>query len=142
MKDKTKLLIVDDDADDRQLFIDAVKEFDEHIECVSAKDGKEALDLLNDLATSLPDYIFLDLRMPRFNGKKCLLEIKKSERLKEIPVIIYSTSRELEESKELKEMGAVHFISKPSNPEEVYYVVSFALEENWDTSSKNNKAKI
>lgn len=142
MKDKTKLLIVDDDADDRQLFIGAVKDFDEHIECVSAKDGKEALALLNDFATSLPDFIFLDLRMPRFNGKKCLIEIKKSERLKEIPVIIYSTSRELEESKELKEMGAVHFISKPSNPEEVYYVVSFALEENWNTSSNNNKAKI
>lgn len=141
MKDKTKLLIVDDDADDRQLFIDAVKDFDEHIECASAKDGKEALDLLNDLTTSLPDYIFLDLRMPRFNGKKCLMEIKKSERLKEIPVIIYSTSRELEESKELKEMGAVHFISKPANPEEVYYVVSFALEEHWNTSSNKTKQR-
>ena len=141
MKETTKLLIVDDDADDRQLFIDAVKDFDEQIECVSAKDGKEALDLLNDLATTLPDYIFLDLRMPRFNGKKCLIEIKKSERLKQIPVIIYTTSRELEESNELKEMGAVHFISKPANPEEVYYVVSCALEERWNTSN-NNKAKI
>jgi len=138
MKDKTKLLIVDDDADDRQLFIDAVKEFDKHIECVSAKDGKQALDLLNDLNLSLPDYIFLDLRMPRFNGRKCLLEIKKSERLRDIPVIIYTTSRELEESKELKQMGAVHFISKPSNPEEVYYVVSFALEEQWNTSANNS----
>lgn len=141
MKDKTKLLIVDDDADDRQLFIDAVKDFDEDIECASAKDGKEAMDVLNDPATSLPDYIFLDLRMPRFNGKKCLIEIKKSQRLKAIPVIIYSTSRELEESKELKEMGAVHFISKPNNPDEVYYVVSFALEERWNTSN-NNKARI
>jgi len=139
MKDKTKLLIVDDDADDRQLFIDAVKDFDEHIECVSAKDGKDALDLLYDPNTSLPDYIFLDLRMPRFNGKRCLIEIKKNERLKDIPVIIYTTSRELEDSKELKEMGAIHFISKPVNPEEVYFVVSFALEEQWNASSNQNK---
>ena len=140
MKNKTKLLIVDDDADDRQLFIDAVKDFDEQIVCVSAKDGKEALDLLNDLNTSLPDYIFLDLRMPRFNGKRCLMEIKKNERLKEIPVIIYTTSRELEDSKELKEMGALHFISKPANPEEVYFVVSFALEEQWNASSNQKKS--
>jgi DNA-binding response OmpR family regulator len=138
MKDKTKLLIVDDDADDTQLFIDAVKDFDEHIECVSAKDGKDALDLLNDLNTSLPDYIFLDLRMPRFNGKRCLMEIKKDERLKDIPVIIYTTSKELEDSKELKEMGAIHFISKPANPEEVYFVVSFALEEQWKAASNPN----
>lgn len=140
MKNKTKLLIVDDDADDRQLFIDAVKDFDEQIVCVSAKDGKEALDLLNDLNTSLPDYIFLDLRMPRFNGKRCLMEIKKNERLKEIPVIIYTTSRELEDSKELKEMGAIHFISKPANPEEVYFVVSFALEEQWNASPNQEKS--
>lgn len=140
MKNKTKLLIVDDDADDRQLFIDAVKDFDEDIVCVSAKDGKEALDLLNDLNTSLPDYIFLDLRMPRFNGKRCLMEIKKNERLKEIPVIIYTTSRELEDSKELKEMGAIHFISKPANPEEVYFVVSFALEEQWNASPNQEKS--
>lgn len=140
MKNKTKLLIVDDDADDRQLFIDAVKDFDEDIVCVSAKDGKEALDLLNDLNTSLPDYIFLDLRMPRFNGKRCLMEIKKNERLKEIPVIIYTTSRELEDSKELKEMGALHFISKPANPEEVYFVVSFALEEQWNASANQKKS--
>ena len=140
MKNKTKLLIVDDDADDRQLFIDAVKDFDEQIVCVSAKDGKEALDLLNDLNTSLPDYIFLDLRMPRFNGKRCLMEIKKNERLKEIPVIIYTTSRELEDSKELKEMGAIHFISKPANPEEVFFVVSFALEEQWNASSNQKKS--
>jgi CheY-like chemotaxis protein len=140
MKNKTKLLIVDDDADDRQLFIDAVKDFDEQIVCVSAKDGKEALDLLNDLNTSLPDYIFLDLRMPRFNGKRCLMEIKKNERLKEIPVIIYTTSRELEDSKELKEMGALHFISKPANPEEVYFVVSFALEEQWNASANQKKS--
>ena len=140
MKNKTKLLIVDDDADDRQLFIDAVKDFDEQIVCVSAKDGKDALDLLNDLNTSLPDYIFLDLRMPRFNGKRCLMEIKKNERLKEIPVIIYTTSRELEDSKELKEMGAIHFISKPANPEEVYFVVSFALEEQWNASANQKKS--
>lgn len=128
MKDKISLLIVDDDTDDQNLFIEAVKEVDEDINCITANDGQQALDLLKN-ALRLPDFIFLDLRMPRISGKKCLVEIKNDDRLKSIPVIIYTTSTELEESKDLKEMGAVHFISKPSNPEEIYYLVSFVLEE-------------
>lgn len=129
MKNRKCIMIVDDDADDRELFVKAVKEFDPYIECITARDGRYALDLLHDPVSELPNLIFLDLRMPRFNGKKCLYELKKDERLKHIPVIIYTTSKELDESKELKEMGAVHFMSKPNNPEEIYFMVSFALEE-------------
>ena len=128
MADRISVLIVDDDADDRKLFIEAVKEVNRHIECITAGDGQQALEALRT-SSKLPDFIFLDLRMPRYNGKRCLQEIKKDERLKHIPIIIYSTSREVEESQELKAMGAVYFISKPSNPEEIYYLVSFALEE-------------
>jgi DNA-binding NtrC family response regulator len=137
MKNNMSLMIVDDDPDDRTLFIEAVKEVDEHIECITATNGQEALDLLRNPAAVLPDLIFLDIRMPRFSGKKCLAEIKNDERLKDIPVIIYTTSREVEESKELKEMGAYHFISKPSNSDEIYYLVSFALEEHWNISHKH-----
>jgi DNA-binding NtrC family response regulator len=123
------ILIVDDDADDRKLFMDAIKEVDGTITCTTAVDGKQALEYLKMSYDALPDFIFLDLRMPRFSGKKCLLEIKKDERLKSIPVIIYTTSKDVEEAKELQDLGAVHFISKPSDPEEIYYVVSFVLEE-------------
>lgn len=129
MKNRTSILIVDDDADDRELFIKAVEEIDQGIECLTARDGRHALDLLQHPDAALPDLIFLDLRMPRFNGKKCLFELKKDERLKHIPVVIYTTSRELQESQELKEMGAIHFVSKPNNPEEIYFLISFVLEE-------------
>ncbi|MBC7826602.1 MAG: response regulator [Chitinophagaceae bacterium] len=139
MRDRISLLIIDDDADDRNLFLEAVKEVDEEIECITASDGKEALDLLKN-SSSLPDFIFLDLRMPRFNGKKCLFEIKNDERLKSIPVIIYTTSKEIEESRDLKEMGAIHFISKPTNPEEIYYLVSFTLEEQLRILPRKNQA--
>ena len=138
MKDSISLLIVDDDADDRNLFIETVKEVDEDITCIIANDGLQALELLKN-SLSLPDFIFLDLRMPRFSGKRCLLEIKKDERLKSIPVIIYTTSNEVEESKNLKEMGAVYFMSKPSNPQELYYLVSFVLEEQLRVLAKNRQ---
>ena len=137
MKDNMSFFIVEDDVDDRNLFIEAVREVDASIECISANNGEQALTLLNDTENSLPDFIFLDLRMPRIDGKKCLIEIKKNERLKHIPVVIFTTSRDVEESKELKEIGAFHFISKPNNPEEIYYLISFVLDEHWSISNRS-----
>ena len=124
-----KLLLVDDDADDRKYFREAVVEIDATIECVMAKDGAQALALLNDQQATLPDYIFLDLRMPKINGRQCLLQIKAEERLKNIPVIVYTTSKEVEESEEMQALGAIRFISKPTNTEEIFYVISQVLEE-------------
>ena len=129
MKDNLSFLIVDDDADDRELFIEAVKEVDESIQCVVADNGQKALEILRDPLFSLPDFIFLDLRMPKVSGKKCLSEIKSDLRLKHIPVVIYTTSKEVEESKELEKMGAFHFISKPNNTDEIFYLISFVLGE-------------
>lgn len=137
MKNNLLFLIVDDDADDRKLFIEAVKEIDKTIECKTAKNGELALDLLRDTGCPLPDFIFLDIRMPRIDGKKCLFEIKKDERLKHIPVIIYTTSKEVEESKELRNMGAFHFISKPSNTDEIFYLICFVLEEQTKMSRRD-----
>ena len=129
--------IVDDDVDDRNLFIEAVKEVDAGIECISANNGEQALALLTNPESALPDFIFLDLRMPRIDGKKCLVEIKKNERLKHIPVVIYTTSRDVDESKDLKELGAFYFISKPNNPEEIFYLISFVLDEHWSASNRS-----
>src|ERR1044071_4033355 len=80
MKNNIRLLLVDDDADDRMLFIDAVEEIDKTIECIIATDGRHALELLQNDKLPLPDFVFLDIRMPRVNGKNCLYEIKKDER--------------------------------------------------------------
>jgi CheY-like chemotaxis protein len=137
MKRDITILIVDDDEDDKQLFIESAKEVDNNIKCVTASDGQEALRLLKDeLNPLLPDYIFLDLRMPRISGKQCLEEIRKDNRLHQIPVFIYSTSRDVEDSIELKKKGAVHFISKPANPEDVYYILSTVFYEKWDQLEK------
>lgn len=126
-----KILLIDDDADDRKYFVEAVKEIDSSIECVTAKDGEQALAFLRQPHLSMPDFIFLDLRMPRINGKQCLLQIKADLRLKDIPVIIYTTSKAVQEAEELQSLGAVHFITKPSEPDEIYYVLSLVLEERW-----------
>ena len=126
------ILLVDDDEDDRQLFIEAAGEVDKEIRCIAAVNGEEALQYLNDTANPAPDFIFLDLRIPGLSGQQTLVEIKKDARLAPIPVIVYTTSRDEKESQTLKELGAAHFMSKPVSPDDVYYMVSFVLSEKWD----------
>ena len=131
MEKNLTLLIVDDDEDDRRLFIESTKEVDEHINCIEAGGGQEALDYLNNASNLLPDYIFLDLRMPKISGQKCLDEIKKVKRLSGIPIFIYSTSTDTNDIKALGEQGAVMFISKPTDPGEIYYLISSIVNEKW-----------
>jgi CheY-like chemotaxis protein len=125
------ILLIDDDLDDRKLFFEATAEYDDTIKYVAAADAREALLYLNDAGNALPDFIFLDLRMPGLSGEQCLIEIKKDPRLASIPVIIYTTSRDEKESVRLKGLGAAHFMSKPVLPDDVYYMVSFVLGEKW-----------
>ena len=131
MNKQIHILFADDDADDRELFCKALNEFDPEIHCHTVHDGYETLAYLKDPANILPDYIFLDFRMPKMSGKQCLEEIRKDERLKDIPVIIYTTSDDVDESIELAESGATHFVTKPENPEEIYYLISMVLTEKW-----------
>lgn len=131
MERSLKILLADDDADDRELFLEAVKEADENVDCIAVEDGQQALQYLQDESHDLPDYVFLDLRMPRMSGKVCLQEIRKDARLKQLPVLIYTTSDYVDDSIALLDEGATHFITKPSNPEEIYYILSMILDENW-----------
>ena len=108
------LLIIDDDSEDCELFCEAVNEVDGSITCLTAQDGKEAIQLLTTLKDQ-PDYIFLDINMPIMNGKETLAEIKRTPKLKQIPVIMYSTTSNTEEIQGYYAMGAHDFLIKPHN---------------------------
>lgn len=84
------ILNVDDDEEDIEIFCDAVREIDSSIICLIAKSADEALQILQS-DIELPEYIFLDINMPKVDGNSCLREIKKDRRLNTIPVIMYST---------------------------------------------------
>ncbi|HEY6900774.1 MAG TPA: response regulator [Puia sp.] len=107
------ILVADDDNDDLQFFCDAVAEIDPHINCTTASNGIEALQLLESAETR-PDFIFLDLNMPKMNGKQCLKHIKNNPIFQSIPVVIYSTSRRPEDIEEAYQAGASAFIKKPN----------------------------
>jgi CheY-like chemotaxis protein len=106
--------LIDDDADDQDIFILALAEVDNTIRCEVASDGINALKRLGDKELR-PDYIFLDLNMPRMNGKQCLSQIKKIDFLADIPVIVYSTSSDQRDKTETAELGATDYIVKPNS---------------------------
>jgi CheY-like chemotaxis protein len=105
-------LLVDDDDDDKEIFCLALKNTNATIECTTASDGLEALSILSN-KSFIPDYIFLDLNMPRMNGKECLKEIRKHNHLNHVPVIIFTTSAAGKDIEETKRLGANSFITKP-----------------------------
>ena len=107
------ILIVDDGAEDIQLFSEAVMEIDENINCVEAYNGLEALKVLRRNSL-LPNYIFLDINMPLMNGRKCLEEIKANPNYRDIPVIIYSTTSDQKQIEECRKLGA-GFLTKPNS---------------------------
>src|SRR5690349_11780127 len=123
------ILIVDDDSDDRELFMEALREIDETVLCTYATNGQNALKTLKDPAFNRPDYIFLDLNMPIMDGKQCLRQLKKMSRTKEIPVIIFTTSSLVEDEIEVQQLGATFFFTKPDFFGQLVETVKFILSE-------------
>jgi CheY-like chemotaxis protein len=87
----TTILVIDDDQDDVELFVDAVKEINSSVICEYAYNASDALVML-ETAEPLPDIIFLDLVMPKMDGKTLLLKLRDDRKLIEIPVIMVSTN--------------------------------------------------
>jgi CheY-like chemotaxis protein len=107
------VLLVDDDNDDQDVFKEAITMVVPDVECLIAHNGEQALMQLNAMPV-LPDYIFLDVNMPRMGGKEFLTHIKADGRFQKIPVVIYSTSNHKSELGEYFKLGASNFITKPS----------------------------
>ncbi len=105
--------LIDDDQDDQHIFRMALNEIDENITCFFAKDGHEGFSKLRNDILFRPDYIFVDMNMPRMNGVECLTAIKTIDRLKEVPVFIYSTHGDRQIINNTKLLGASDYIVKP-----------------------------
>jgi len=125
------LLIIDDDPDDREFFCEALKEVDESAICYTCKNGMEAIDMLISEQSPVPDFIFLDLNMPVLSGKQCLLALKKIRRLGQTHIIIYTTSKLTDDFSETINMGAMHFMTKPTRFSDLRNALVNVLAENW-----------
>ena len=108
------ILLADDDKDDRFFFEMALDALTITTKLATVVDGEKLMVYLSDNVRQLPDVLFLDLNMPRKNGFECLSEIKGSKTLKQLPVIIFSTSFEQEVVNLLYLNGAHYFMRKPA----------------------------
>jgi CheY-like chemotaxis protein len=108
---KLTVLLIDDDIEDWEIFSLAMTEISPSIVCVHKGYCEPAIEAVSN-KTITPDYIFLDLNMPRMPGRECLFHLKQIEHVQHIPVIIYSTSNRALERKELLEAGATFYICK------------------------------
>lgn len=110
-----QILLVDDDLDDTDLFKEALNEVDKALIIHILHSAPEALLFLNNKDQHKPDIIFMDVNMPLMNGWECLEQIKHSDLLATIPVVMYSTSSYRGDSDKAHEMGALCFFTKPSS---------------------------
>src|SRR5579863_7137760 len=97
--------LIDDDMDDQEIFKLALEEVDKSILCITANSGIDALQKLKAGNAFIPDFIFLDLNMPRLNGKQTLKQIKANPALHRVPVIIYSSSALPFDVSETRDLG-------------------------------------
>lgn len=126
-----RLFIIDDDVEDQEIFMDAIKEVDKSIQIYSSTSGEDALKQLEREVVVLPDLIFLDLNMPKLNGKQVLREIKNTRSLKRIPVIMYSTSFAPTDIEEFRRLGAAHHLLKPSRFDDLCKSLNSILSKDW-----------
>lgn len=128
---KPSIFLADDDDDDCVLFQDAMNEVAKDHELVIAYDGQELLETLDARVPPEPRVIFIDLNMPRKNGIECLQEIKRTDKLKNIPVIILSTSSQTESIETAYAHGADLYVTKPGTYAMLKKTIETVLTIDW-----------
>ena len=109
------ILCVDDDADDREMVCEAIAHINPAYNVVHAEDGKKAHEYLLKAKTKneFPCLVILDINMPGMDGKETLAHIKKDDKLRNIPVVLFSTS-DSEVDKRFCAKYDVELVTKPS----------------------------
>ncbi len=121
------ILLADDDIDDCGFFKQALEALSVSYKLTTVHDGVELLEYLSANSAHLPHIIFLDINMPRKNGSECLSEIKQNPKLKNIPVVMFSTSNAWDTINKLFKSGAHVYIHKPSDFAQLKQVIHHAL---------------
>lgn len=125
-----KVLLAEDDEDDQFLFSDALAELPFPTELTIVSNGKDAVEKLSN-ADNRPDIIFLDLNMPKMDGKECLRLIRTNKLYRSIPCIILSTSATHAEIEETYYAGANLYILKPNEGSNLMKLVNKVLKLDW-----------
>lgn len=135
------IYLADDDSDDREFFADALSEIERDVILKQAPDGMHLMESLLTLSESeLPDFIFLDINMPGKTGLECLQEIRNlSGGLKEVNIVMLSTSSDPENIRRASELGATFYAVKPSCFERLKSLLEEVLSMDLVGAGEGNK---
>jgi len=122
------IIVADDDSDDRLFLEDALHEVAPTKSVTSVKDGQELLSLFGHF---VPDFLFLDLEMPRKNGLECLKEIRSNPATKDLPIVVFSSTNRNYNIDVAYDMGAHLFFSKPNSYDELKLAMQTILSLDW-----------
>jgi chemotaxis family two-component system response regulator Rcp1 len=128
-----RILLVEDSPSDVRLIREALKDAKVPVQIMLARDGVEAIEHLkqSEMGQAVrPDLVLLDLNLPRKNGKEVLAEIKASPNLKQIPVLVMTSSRSDDDIAQVYSLNANCYITKPGDLQEYVHVVR-AIEDFW-----------
>ncbi len=120
--------LIDDDEDDREIFGLVLNKISPSVEYHTAQNGYEAIEKFKTQPDFKPDFIILDLNMPKMNGRQCLAELKNNARIKDVPVFIYSTSADPQDEENLISSGASSFFVKPSELNDLIVIINKILD--------------
>ena len=123
-----KIFIIDDNEDFVLLFCQAVSKSHPECQCLSAENGYNALRQLKFMLPTVPDFIFVDVKMPIMNGHEIVSELKKIEGLASVPVVMYSAGANPDDPILAKKEGVVAFYPKPSSTAKIDSLVSEVLK--------------
>jgi CheY-like chemotaxis protein len=132
---RLKILLVEDNPDDVKITQRTLKKGNLKDELFVVRDGEEALDFLNQRAAHSeapkPDLIFLDLNLPKVNGLDVLAQIKQSDQLRRIPVIVLTVSKREEDRIRAYDSGASSYIQKPASSSEFIRAIN-TVRDYWE----------
>jgi CheY-like chemotaxis protein len=135
------VLLADDDLDDCNFFKEALEALPQTTKLKTVHNGDELMSYLDENSERLPHVLFLDINMPRKNGFECLSEIKNNESLKDLPVVMFSTSGSQDKINILFKNGADVYIRKPSNFAQLVQLIHHALPMAAENIFSNGKLK-
>ncbi len=120
-----KILLADDDADDREIFERVLGNKADVVLLRTMENGVEVLNFLKEVGNpeELPELIILDHNMPKMNGTETLASIRKDEKFSSIKVVIYSTNSDHTLQEKCRALGASMVAAKPSSMREYEAII-------------------
>ena len=135
-----KVLLIDDDDEEYEIFNSALNECSKGILLVYEKNANTALTwMANDNADTVAEMIFLDWRMPRISGKEVLIGIRKLPHYAQVPIIIFTGNLDPVYLNEAKELGATFLMQKPFDLSDLYYKLKYLFSLDWRYIKPNDQ---